>query len=453
VTSGLVPVADPIGDEHLGTWASTFLQIASVSAQLARTPFVPASLRVLDKGRYDEGATAANVAAAILTGQEIGMEPMAALRSINVINATPALSALALRALAQKQGHHIWLREATNTRAIVEGLRAGEDESRVQAITWTMDDAKSRSLAGRPNWRSQPRNMLIARATSEVVRLVAADAVLGIPYSIEELQDGDLAAEAAEDGAPAPAAPKRTARRKAAAALPSTSAQVGPGAAENGSVATEASEPPGRTSEDEPPLDDAVGPHVDEPAGGHVSGYMDEPPLDGPPPSSGAAESEVAGPAPITDAQRRALQASFRELGVERAERLRTVTGMVGRPVKSANDLTADEAARVLNLLALSKAQSQGAEPEAEDDPPLDDEIPATAPATGADFVTVREAFDAAQFAGGRENQDARVRYASNIVGRQLADPRDLTHGEALELVAALRIVAEELPPPDAEGM
>ena len=81
---------------------------------------------------------------------------MAALGSINVINATPALSALALRALLQRSGQQIWVREATSTRAIVAGLRAGEDENHTQQITWTIDDARTRGLAGRPNCETSP---------------------------------------------------------------------------------------------------------------------------------------------------------------------------------------------------------------------------------------------------------------------------------------------------------
>jgi hypothetical protein len=316
VTSGLVPVDAPVADEHLGTWAQTFVQIASVSARLARTPFVPASLRVTDGGRYDEGATAANVAAAILTGQELGMEPMSALRSINVINATPALSALALRALLQRNGHHIWLVEATATRAIVAGLRAGEPEDRTQRITWTLDDAKSRGLIGRPNWKSQPRNMLIARATAEVARLIAADAVLGIPFTIEELEDGDEAPPS--EDTPESAPPKRTARRRAAAAI----------------EAPQAEEPP--SAEDEPPFEE--------------------------------------GPPPITDGQMRALQAGFRMLGIDRAERLKIVRQKVERPddaprVESAKDLSSAEAALVLDYLSLLNATEA---PPTEDEPEVD---------------------------------------------------------------------------------
>ena len=38
MTSGLVPIEPPIADEHLGVWATTFVQIAGVAAQLAARP-------------------------------------------------------------------------------------------------------------------------------------------------------------------------------------------------------------------------------------------------------------------------------------------------------------------------------------------------------------------------------------------------------------------------------
>ena len=114
---------DP-GPVTLPRWAEEFAVVAQVAAQLARTPFVPQSLR--DR---DAGVTAANVAAAILTGQELAMSPMAALRAIVVIQGTPALTALGLRALVQSAGHGIWVTEATKTRAVVEGLR--------RATCWT----------------------------------------------------------------------------------------------------------------------------------------------------------------------------------------------------------------------------------------------------------------------------------------------------------------------------
>jgi hypothetical protein len=45
-------------------------------------------------------------------------------------------------------------------------------------------------LTTKSNWKSQPQAMLVARATSEIARLIASDAILGIAYSIEEIADG-----------------------------------------------------------------------------------------------------------------------------------------------------------------------------------------------------------------------------------------------------------------------
>jgi hypothetical protein len=302
--------------------------LAAVSADMARTAFVPNSLRVFQNNgkTYDEGATAAQVTAAILTGRELGLEPMAALRSINVISGTPALSALALRALLLKAGHRIWVEEATNTRAIVVGARAGDPHE--QRITWTLDDAKARNLAGRPNWRSQPRNMLIARATAEVARLVAADVILGVPYVTEELEDGDI------DGDPSSAAetapPTRELRRRRSPTKPALVAKSAP-------LVEVRPEP------EEPPLD--------EPEGAPAA-------------AATAAPAEEEG---ITPAQMKALQAGFSDLGLERTERLELASAIVGRVVPSAKDLTRSEAGLILTELNRRKA----AKPP-DEEPPLD---------------------------------------------------------------------------------
>jgi hypothetical protein len=179
-------------------WAMDAKQVHAVARSLANTSFVPQAMR----GKPDE------ITAAILTGMELGLEPMTSLRSIVVIQGTPALTAVALRGLVQAAGHSIWLEEATNTRATVCGQRRGDD--RVQRSEWTTDRAKDLGLLSKSNWKQQAKAMLIARATSEVCRLVAADVLLGLPYSVEELSD-DILPEPTE----AAPRPKRTAQRKA----------------------------------------------------------------------------------------------------------------------------------------------------------------------------------------------------------------------------------------------
>ena len=161
----------------LAQWAQDARSAHLIAQSLSGTEFVSKEFR----GRPDL------VTAAILTGQEIGLEPMASLRSIDIIQGTPAMRAHALRALVQNAGHEIWLEESTETRAIVKGRRAGS--SHVQTSVWTIDRAQKLGIANREQWRRQPQAMLVARATAEVCRLIASDVLLGMPYAVEELEE------------------------------------------------------------------------------------------------------------------------------------------------------------------------------------------------------------------------------------------------------------------------
>lgn len=174
---------EPVLDGPLAVWASEARQAYSIAVSIAKTSFVPAHFQ--DKPH--------EVTAAILAGKELGLDPMAALRSITVIKGTPALTANAMRGLVQARGHEVWVETESSTRAVVKARRAGED--RVHTSEWTLDRAKSMGLTSRDNWQKQPQAMLVARATSEACRRVAADVLIGMPYSAEELADvdGDVA--------------------------------------------------------------------------------------------------------------------------------------------------------------------------------------------------------------------------------------------------------------------
>jgi hypothetical protein len=283
----------------LTVWANSARQAATVAVSLARTPFVPQSLR--DR---DEGVTAANITAAILTGQEIGLEPMAALRSIDLIQGTPALRAVALRAVVLAAGHDMWVAESTQTRAVVRGIRKGS--SHEQESVWTLDRARGLGLLNKDNWKKQPGAMLVARATGECARLVAADALLGVPYAAEELDDG------IETGEPEPARPKaRTAQRRSAQAP----AVVRPDA-------------PVAEPDPEPDFDEPDGERGDEPD---------------------AAEPENIS---ITDAQQRKFRALLAENNItERPKIIELVSRIVQREVESSKDLSKDEASDVIESL------------------------------------------------------------------------------------------------------
>jgi hypothetical protein len=317
---GELAVPRPRGD--LAEFVENFRGVAEISAQLARTRFVPQSLwvfRTRDGAEvFDVEATTVQVTAVILTGQEMGMSPMAALRSVDIIEGTPALRAVALRAVLLSKGHDIWVEEATSTRATVSGQRAGS--TRVQSITWTMEDARQRNLAGKRNWRTQPRNMLIARATGDIARLVAADAIAGIPYTVEELEDGVDQANVSGRSTAAPAEPVRRTRRPARAAA----------AAEQTEVVVE-------LPADEPSLDEqppAAAPEQQQ------QQQSDEPDLDD------------ATPDPISPEQSKLLHKLLRDrYGDNREDYLNAASEVIRRPIDSTSELTVAEASLVIDWL------------------------------------------------------------------------------------------------------
>lgn len=167
-----VPQAGPAG--ALIEWAHAAQQAHKIAASLARTSFVPRSLQ----GKPED------ITAAILAGQELGLQPMAALRSMDIIQGTPALRAHAMRGLVQSRGHEIRLVESTDEKCVMAGRRKGEDW---QEVEWTLDRAQRLGLTGKDQWKKQPRAMLVARATGEICRLVASDVLHAMPYASEEL--------------------------------------------------------------------------------------------------------------------------------------------------------------------------------------------------------------------------------------------------------------------------
>jgi hypothetical protein len=197
--------AESRGVRRLRDWAEEADAAHRVAKMLVVTSFVPVHYR--DKP--------AEAAAAILAGSELGFDPIASLNAFYPIQGTSAPKALTLRAVVQGKGHEFELVESTPQRCIMRGRRRGAENW--QQVTWSLERARQLGLTSRDQWRKQPQAMLVARATSELARLIGADALMGIPYSYEELQDtgpDEEVAEVATAGRPA------RARRRTAAAIP-----------------------------------------------------------------------------------------------------------------------------------------------------------------------------------------------------------------------------------------
>lgn len=146
-----------------------------LSTRVADTAMVPKPLR----GRPHE------VLAVMLHGAELGLAPITALRSIHIIEGQPTASAQLMRALILREGHVLQWREVSSDKVVLYGKR--RDTGSDALVTWTLDDAKRANLLGKGNWKTYPRAMLAARATSEVARLLFADVLHGLSYTPEEV--------------------------------------------------------------------------------------------------------------------------------------------------------------------------------------------------------------------------------------------------------------------------
>lgn len=146
-----------------------------LSQRVSNTVFVPSALR----GKNEA------VLACVLYGAELGLGPMQALNSIHVIEGRTAMSPELMRAMVARHGHRIDVLENSNTACELEGTRA--DTGSTAKVRWTMEDAKMAGLAGKNNWKTYPRAMLLARATSELCRIVFPDVIAGLSYTPEEV--------------------------------------------------------------------------------------------------------------------------------------------------------------------------------------------------------------------------------------------------------------------------
>jgi hypothetical protein len=163
--------------DRLSRWVEQARAVQQIAEGICSTSFAPAAYR----------GKPAEATAAILAGAELGFDPMASLRAFDNIQGVPAPKALTLRAVVLGQGHRVVVDEATPERAVVRGLRRGEEEW--QYSTWDLGRARAMGLLEKDQWKKQPQAMLVARATAEVCRWIASDAIMGMPYAAEEIAD------------------------------------------------------------------------------------------------------------------------------------------------------------------------------------------------------------------------------------------------------------------------
>lgn len=157
---------------------------------LCDTDIVPA----LYRGKPGNGA------AAILYGAELGLNPIQSLQQIFVVQGKPAIYARTMVALLKAKGF------------VFETVQTGDDLVTVQATdprtgvtesaTWDYARAKKAGYTSNKKYDTDPQAMLYAKAATEVARKIAPEILLGIGYSVEDLEVAPVKATAVRADTP-----------------------------------------------------------------------------------------------------------------------------------------------------------------------------------------------------------------------------------------------------------
>lgn len=163
---------------QVGLDLEPFEKAEQIAARLSKSSLLPSAVR----------GKPADLAVIMITGHELGLSPMQALRGLHVVEGRPILSADLIVGLVKKHPACKYFRlvESTDERATYETLREGEPEP--TRITWTIQQAAKAGLTGRPNWKAHPAAMLRARASAALARAVYPDVAMGI-YDPDEALD------------------------------------------------------------------------------------------------------------------------------------------------------------------------------------------------------------------------------------------------------------------------
>lgn len=296
---------DPTGG-RLVAWASGLQAAHQLASALCQTTFVPKHFR----GAPEEAA------AAILFGDELGLSPTNALRSVYVISGTPSLYARTMVALVLSHGHEIWTEQDTSTSVTVCGRRRGSGH--VEKVTWTHERARKAGYTNNSKYQSDAQSMLFARASGDVARRIAPDVLSGIAYSVEEIELQDQPASTVQRAA---AKEKPLVKRIAQRAPLPPEPSLDPPQTDAGAEATPAAQPA-------PTVDPSPIPATDE------------------------AEPAPASPPLINEAQMKKMHVLFGKLGItDREERIGITRSVIDREIASSKELTLDEASRLIDAL------------------------------------------------------------------------------------------------------
>lgn len=151
----------------------SFADLVIMGEQLARTGFLP-----------DHIKTGAQFTAIVMTGRELGMTPMRAVRSLQMVKGKVVEDAASQLARFKVSGGRATFLHLDETRAVLEVTHPNGDK---HVETWTLEDAKRAGLSGGLVSKF-PRAMLRSRVITAALKSVGWDGAVGA-YDPSELVD------------------------------------------------------------------------------------------------------------------------------------------------------------------------------------------------------------------------------------------------------------------------
>lgn len=129
----------------------------------------------------------ADILIAMGLGRAMGLSPAESLYRIHVIQGRPTASAELIAANVRKAGHILRVKgDETSARAVI--IRSDDPDFEFDSV-WNLDRAKKLGLSDKDGWKKQPGTMMRWRAITEVARLACPEALYGVTYVREELDD------------------------------------------------------------------------------------------------------------------------------------------------------------------------------------------------------------------------------------------------------------------------
>lgn len=129
----------------------------------------------------------ADIVWAMDIGDALGVPYTQVMQSMVVARGKMTMSADLMGAVVRRAGHKLRLREDGDS--VTATLIRSDDPDYEFTVTWDKAKAQAAGLWGsRGPWQQYPRQMLRARAITEVCRQGASDALAGTVYTPEELE-------------------------------------------------------------------------------------------------------------------------------------------------------------------------------------------------------------------------------------------------------------------------